>query len=79
MQEGPEIRFARTGSRHIACQVFGSGSLDLLVFSSAVIAIESMDEEPSLARFHRRCALGVAKTRGRPLQRVCDSVLRVGF
>jgi class 3 adenylate cyclase len=56
MQESPEIRFARTGSRHIAYQVFGSGSLDLLVFSSAVLPIESMDEEPSLARFHRRLA-----------------------
>jgi class 3 adenylate cyclase len=56
MQESPEIRFARTGSQHIAYQVFGSGSLDLLVFSSAVLPIESMDEEPSLARFHRRLA-----------------------
>ena len=56
MQESPEIRFARDGSRHIAFQVFGSGSLDLLVFSSAVVPIESMDEEPSLARFHRRLA-----------------------
>jgi class 3 adenylate cyclase len=56
MQEEPEIRFAHDGSHHIAYQVFGSGSLDLLVFSSTVIPIESMDEEPMLARFHRRLA-----------------------
>src|SRR4029450_729170 len=56
MQEGTEIRFARDGSRHIAFQGFGSGSVDLLVFSSAVVPIESMDEEPLLARFHRRLA-----------------------
>ena len=56
MKESPEIRYAREGSRYIAYQVFGSGSLDLLVFSSAVMPIESMDEEPSLARFHRRLA-----------------------
>jgi class 3 adenylate cyclase len=41
MQESAEIRFARDGSRHIAFQVFGSGSLDLLMFSSAAIPIES--------------------------------------
>jgi len=56
MQESTEIRYARDGSRHVAFQVFGSGSLDLLVFSSAVLPIDSMDEEPSLARFHRRLA-----------------------
>jgi class 3 adenylate cyclase len=56
MQESPEIRYARDGSRHIAYQVFGSGSLDLLMFSSAVMPIDSMDEEPSLAQFHRRLA-----------------------
>jgi class 3 adenylate cyclase len=56
MQDSPEIRYTRDGSRHIAYQVFGSGSLDLLVFSSTVIPIESMDEEPSLARFHQRLA-----------------------
>src|SRR5215204_3951276 len=56
MQEEPEIRFARDGSRYIAYQVFGSGPLNLLAFSSAVIPIESMNQEPMLARFHRRLA-----------------------
>jgi class 3 adenylate cyclase len=56
MQESPEIRYARDGSRHVAYQVFGSGPPDLLVFSSAVMPIDSMDEEPSFAGFHRRLA-----------------------
>jgi class 3 adenylate cyclase len=56
MQEDPEIGYTRAGSQHIAYQVFGSGQLDLLVFSSAVLPIESMDEEPLLVRFHRRLA-----------------------
>jgi len=56
MQESAEIRYARDGPRYVAYQVFGSGPVDLLVFSSAVIPIDSIDEEPMLARFHRRLA-----------------------
>ena len=51
-----EIHFARNGTTSIAYQVLGTGALDILTFSSAVLPIDSMDEEPSLARFHRRLA-----------------------
>jgi class 3 adenylate cyclase len=56
MVEGPGIQFTKSGSGHVAYQVIGSGPVDILVFSSAVLPIESMDEEPMLARFHRRLA-----------------------
>ncbi len=52
----PEIRFAKNGTISIAYQVIGAGALDILTFSSAMLPIDSMDEEPSLARFHRRFA-----------------------
>jgi class 3 adenylate cyclase len=56
MAESSEIRFARNGTSSIAYQVLGAGALDILCFSSALLPIDSMDEEPSLARFHRRLA-----------------------
>lgn len=53
--EAPEIRYARNGSVHVAYQTLGDPcGRDLLVFSSAVLPIGSMDEEPRLSRFHRR-------------------------
>jgi class 3 adenylate cyclase len=55
--EAPEILYARNGSVHVAYQTLGSSvDRDLLVFSSAVLPIDSMDDEPGLARFHRRLA-----------------------
>jgi class 3 adenylate cyclase len=56
MAQSPEIQFTQSGNAHIAYQVLGSGPLDILAFSSAVLPIDSMDEEPLLARFHRRLA-----------------------
>jgi class 3 adenylate cyclase len=56
MAESPEIRFTKSGAVHIAYQVLGAGAPDILAFSSAVLPIDSVDEEPSLARFHRRLA-----------------------
>jgi class 3 adenylate cyclase len=40
---------------HIAYQILGSdlSNQDLLVFSSSVLPIDSLDDEPALARFHR--------------------------
>jgi class 3 adenylate cyclase len=53
--ESPEIHYARNGSIHVAYQTLGTSSdRDLLIFSSAVLPIDSMDDEPGLARFHRR-------------------------
>lgn len=52
----PEIRYAKDGDVHVAYHVFGVDSPDLLAFSSAMLPIDSMNEEPSLARFHNRLA-----------------------
>ena len=54
MGTGGETRFARSGDAHIAYQVVGGGDLDILAVSSALIPIESIEEEPGLARFDRR-------------------------
>lgn len=55
MAENPELRFARNGDVHIAYQVLGIDSPDLLAFSGA-LPIDSMNDEPSLHRFHNRIA-----------------------
>jgi class 3 adenylate cyclase len=52
----PEIHYAKSGDVHIAYQVLGTGPPDLLAFSSATMPIDSMDDEPSLARFNNRLA-----------------------
>ena len=53
----PEIRYAKDGDVYIAYQVLGGvESPDLLAFSSALLPIDSMNDEPSLARFHHRLA-----------------------
>jgi pimeloyl-ACP methyl ester carboxylesterase len=49
-------RFAINDGVNIAYQVVGTGTPDILVYSSAVLPMDSIDEEPSLARFHRRLA-----------------------
>jgi class 3 adenylate cyclase len=49
-----ETRFARSGDAHIAFQVAGGGDLDILAVSNALIPIESIEEEPGMARFDRR-------------------------
>jgi class 3 adenylate cyclase/DNA-binding SARP family transcriptional activator len=50
----PETRYAKSSDVDIAFQVSGADSPDLLMFSTAVLPIDSMDEEPSLARFNDR-------------------------
>jgi class 3 adenylate cyclase len=52
----PETRYARSGDAHIAYQVLGEGPLDLLYLSSGTISIDSIDDEPGFARFHRELA-----------------------
>jgi class 3 adenylate cyclase len=51
-----ETRYARRGDAHIAYQVLGDGGPDLLYLSSGTISIDSIDEEPHFARFHRGLA-----------------------
>jgi class 3 adenylate cyclase len=51
-----ETRYARSGDAHIAYHVLGDGPLDLLYLSSGTISIDSIDEEPGFARFHRDLA-----------------------
>lgn len=52
----PEIRYAKDGDVYIAYHVLGVDAPDLLAFSSALLPIDSMNDEPSLARFHNRLA-----------------------
>ena len=49
-------RYARCGDVDIAYQVLGDGPLDLLLFTGAIVPVECLDEEPSMARFQRRLA-----------------------
>jgi class 3 adenylate cyclase len=47
-------RYAKCGDVEIAYQVLGDGPIDLLLYTGAIIPIDCMDEEPSMARFQRR-------------------------
>jgi class 3 adenylate cyclase len=49
-------RYATCGEIDIAYQVFGDGPVDLLVLPGPSIPIDSIDDEPSMYRFHRRLA-----------------------
>ena len=51
------IRYARSGTAHIAFDTVGSGPIDLLHISSGVmVPIDVVDEEPRVARYYRRLA-----------------------
>jgi class 3 adenylate cyclase len=52
----PETRYARSGDAHIAYQILGESGPDLLYLSSGTVSIDSIDEEPGFARFHRELA-----------------------
>jgi pimeloyl-ACP methyl ester carboxylesterase len=54
--DGPEIRYAKDGDAFVAYQALGVDSPDLLVFSSGMLPIDSVNDEPSLTRFHDRLA-----------------------
>ena len=47
-------RYARCGDADVAYQVLGEGPIDLLLLTGALIPIDCMDDEPSMARFQRR-------------------------
>jgi class 3 adenylate cyclase len=51
-----KTRYTQAGEVDIAYQVLGDGPVDLLLFTGALIPIECMDEEPSMARLVRRLA-----------------------
>ena len=51
---GARTRYAKCGDADIAYQVLGDGPLDLLLLTGALIPIDCMDDEPSMARFQRR-------------------------
>ena len=53
---GTRTRYAKCGDLDIAYQVLGAGPIDSLVYSGTGIPIDCVDEEPSMARFHRRLA-----------------------
>jgi class 3 adenylate cyclase len=52
----PETRYTKSGDAYIAYQVLGEDGPDLLYLSSGTISIDSIDEEPGFARFHRSLA-----------------------
>ncbi|HXA89538.1 MAG TPA: adenylate/guanylate cyclase domain-containing protein [Mycobacterium sp.] len=56
MAQAPRTRYAKCGDMDIAYQVLGDGPTDLLVLPGPFIPIGSIDEEPSMYRFHRRLA-----------------------
>jgi len=47
-------RYARSGDAHIAYQVSGDGSVDILLTSYSNISIDAFEREPHLARFLER-------------------------
>jgi class 3 adenylate cyclase len=51
---GTRTCYAKSGNVDIAYQVLGDGPIDLLVYTGALIPIDCVDEEPSMARFQRR-------------------------
>jgi DNA-binding SARP family transcriptional activator/class 3 adenylate cyclase len=52
----PVTRYAKSSDADIAFHVQGIDSPDLLMFSSALLPIDAMYEEPSLTRFNNRLA-----------------------
>jgi class 3 adenylate cyclase len=51
-----EIRYARSDDVYIAYQVLGDAPLDLIVIMDGFIPVDTMDDEPRLARGMRRLA-----------------------
>jgi pimeloyl-ACP methyl ester carboxylesterase len=52
----PQIKYARSGGKHIAYQVVGDGPTDLVLVHGWVSHLELMWDEPAIARFHERLA-----------------------
>jgi class 3 adenylate cyclase len=67
VDERPVTRYAKTADGvHVAYQVRGAGSLNLLALGGEGISIDSGDDEPSYARFQRRLASFSTLTRFNP-------------
>ena len=57
MSDAPKTSFARTSvGASVAYQAQGGGPVDLLVMGGGPFSIDSVEEEPTLARFQRRLA-----------------------
>jgi pimeloyl-ACP methyl ester carboxylesterase len=56
MAEIPETRYAKSGDMHIAYQVFGAGSLDLVYVPGFVSHLEHQWQNPRWAHMLRRLA-----------------------
>jgi class 3 adenylate cyclase len=54
MSPAEPIEYARSGDVFVAYQVIGGGGRDLLVVTDGFISIDTMDDEPRLARAMRR-------------------------
>jgi pimeloyl-ACP methyl ester carboxylesterase len=52
----PQVRYAKSGDKHIAYQAVGEGPIDLVLVHGWVSHVELMWDEPSVARFHERLA-----------------------
>jgi class 3 adenylate cyclase len=50
------IRYARSGDAHIAYGILGDGPIDMLHLTSMLLSIDTLDEEPNVARYYRRLA-----------------------
>ena len=56
MNSEPETRYVKSGDAHIAYQVVGHGSADLIVVRGYVSHLDAGWESPALASFYRRLA-----------------------
>jgi class 3 adenylate cyclase len=54
--EVAEIRYAKSGDRHVGYQVLGGGPIDLLAFNTGCNIWIDRDDEPHWSRFDRRLA-----------------------
>jgi class 3 adenylate cyclase len=52
--EAPRTRYAKCGDIDIAYQVLGEGPADIVILPGPSIPIDSVDDQPSMYRFHRR-------------------------
>jgi pimeloyl-ACP methyl ester carboxylesterase len=50
----PETRYAKSGDVHVAYQVFGAGSVDLVFVPGFISNVEHYWDDPSHARWLRR-------------------------
>jgi hypothetical protein len=65
----PETRYAHSGQVNIAYQVVGDGPRDLVVVPGWVSNIDLFWDEPHVARFLERRALGWMARRGQEMNR----------